>query len=226
MKTQRVLTFHGLGTPPRPLDDGEDDVWLPAEWFAAIVGALARDESNGKSATRITFDDGNRSDLELALPVLAEHGRTATFFVLAGKLDQPGYLTRADVATLADAGMTIGSHGLMHRAWSKLAPDELTREVAVSKSELRDCCGQEIDDAACPFGLYNRRVLGVLRDEGYTRVYTSDGGPARGDAWLAPRTTITRGRSLDEWLGWLDAESSSLGSASVRWAKRTVKRWR
>ncbi len=225
MKTERVLTFHGLGAPPRPLDDGEDDVWLPAEWFAAIVEALGRGDSTRADATRITFDDGNRSDLELALPVLTAHGRTATFFVLAGKLDQPGYLTRADVTTLADAGMTIGSHGLMHAAWSELAPTELTREVAVSKSLLRECTGREIAEAACPFGLYNRRVLGALRDEGYTRVYTSDGGPARADAWLAPRTTIARGRNLDEWLGWLDTEPS-LGSTSVRWAKRTVKRWR
>ena len=47
---------------------------------------------------RISFDDGNASDLEIGLPALLERGLTATFFVLAGRLGRPGSLDADEVA--------------------------------------------------------------------------------------------------------------------------------
>ena len=57
--------------------------------------------------------------------------------------------------------------------------------------------GAEVIEAACPFGSYDRRVLGELRRAGYRKVYTSDRGPAgRGD-WLQPRNTVNCGDGAD-----------------------------
>ena len=51
------------------------------------------------------------SDFVYGLPALLDRGLTATFFVVAGRLGEPGFLSENDVRTLVSAGMTIGCHG-------------------------------------------------------------------------------------------------------------------
>src|SRR5947209_4933290 len=101
-----ILTFHGVGSTDRQLDPGEADVWVDHHQFLALLDRVA-----GRDDVQITFDDGNASDLELGLPALSDRGLTATFFVVAGRLEAPGFLDEPDVRSLRDAGMQIGSHG-------------------------------------------------------------------------------------------------------------------
>src|SRR5438034_8841581 len=70
------LTVHGVGTPPRELDPGEDIAWISIEQLEQVLDAAV-----GRPDVRITFDDGNCSDVEIALPRLLERGLTAEFFV-------------------------------------------------------------------------------------------------------------------------------------------------
>jgi peptidoglycan/xylan/chitin deacetylase (PgdA/CDA1 family) len=81
------VTFHGVGNPRRRLGPGEARVWLSIDDFLATIDAL-----RGRDDVRISFDDGNRSDVDVALPALAERGMTATFFALAGHLHEPLHL--------------------------------------------------------------------------------------------------------------------------------------
>lgn len=96
------------------------------------------------------------------------------------------------------AGMEIGSHGVAHVSWRDLSPRLLRGELESSRLELGKLCGAPVVEAACPFGAYDRRVLGELRRAGYHRVYTSDGGRATRGAWLQPRTTVTRLMSIKD----------------------------
>jgi peptidoglycan/xylan/chitin deacetylase (PgdA/CDA1 family) len=215
-----ILTFHGLGEGvPERATAAERKVWVPVEWFEAIVAALPRE------GVALAFDDGNSSDAELALPVLQRLGRSARFFVLAGKIGAPGHLGAADIARLQVAGMTIGSHGLRHRDWRASTDTELEAELAGSRRVLEDMLGVEVAEAACPFGSYDRRVLRALRRAGYRRVYNSDGGCSSARAWLAPRTTVHRERPLEEWLALAATGAHERPSAMSR-AKRLVKRLR
>ena len=179
------LTFHGVGKPHRPLEPGEESVWVAEAMFLAILDAV-RDQPD----VRITFDDGNATDAEIALPALVARGLMADFCVVAGRLDAPGYLSRRQVCELATAGMRIGSHGMFHRPWSRLSAIGLREEVVDAREVLQGVVGRDVSIAACPFGLYDRRVLKSLRRAGYTRVYTSDGGPTDVGAWLQPRNTV------------------------------------
>ena len=77
---------------------------------------------------RLTFDDGNASDVEIALPRLLERGLTAEFFVLAGRLGEPGRLTNDQVGELIAAGMAIGSHGWAHRDWRRIDAEHAIEE--------------------------------------------------------------------------------------------------
>ncbi len=189
-----IVTFHGLGDPPPGIPEAERKVWVPVTWFHAVLDALP------PSGVSLAFDDGNSSDIDQALPALTHHDRTAQFFVLAGQFGWPGRVSAADLLRLRAAGMQIGSHGLHHRNWRVISDDELRRELVDSRTALLEIVGGEVDEAACPFGSYDRRVLRALRRAGYKRAYTSDGGTSAPAGWLAPRTTVTRDRPLEDWL--------------------------
>jgi peptidoglycan/xylan/chitin deacetylase (PgdA/CDA1 family) len=212
------VNFHGVGEPPRSLALGEAMVWLPMERFLATLDALA-----GRSDVRISFDDGNRSDVELALPALTKRGMTATFFVLAGRLDDQQHLGAEDIERLVEAGMTIGSHGLHHRNWRRCDDDELTTELTKSRRILEAITRSPVTRAAVPFGSYDRRVLSRARHAGgYEHVFTSDGGPASAGAWLQPRTSVSNdGVAPAE----LTPQPTPLAAAQSS-VKRWVKRWR
>ncbi len=217
--SELILTFHGFGEPPAGASSAERRAWLPARWLDPLLDALPREH------VRLTFDDGNASDLEHVLPALARRKHQATFFVPAGELDSPGRLARDQISVLHAAGMRIGSHGLHHIDWRRTDDRELERELVNSRSTLAEIVGGDVREAACPFGSYDRRVLRALRDAGYTRVYTSDGGPAADRAWLAPRTTINRDRTLAEWLDFVSHGQSRRTRPGLL-LKRCVKRWR
>jgi peptidoglycan/xylan/chitin deacetylase (PgdA/CDA1 family) len=212
------VNFHGVGEPPRELVAGEAMVWLDTDRFLRTLDWL-----RGRSDVWISFDDGNRSDIEIALPALLERGMTATFFVLAGRLDDAQSLGVEDVRRLRAAGMAIGSHGLHHRDWRRLTDAELARELSHSRRVLEDVVGEPVDQASAPFGSYDRRVLArARRHGGYARLFTSDGGPARRDAWLQPRTTVHN----DGMPATALTQPPSARASAERALKKVVKRWR
>ena len=186
MSTVTNVCFHGVGVPDRDLEPGEDAYWIGHSEFLRILDELAEHPE-----VRISFDDGNTSDVEIALPALVERRLTATFFVVAGRLEQRGSLAGDHVRALADAGMEIGSHGMLHRPWRALSPLETHIELSDARAVLTEVCGRRVLDAALPMGLYDRHVLAELRRYGYRRVYTSDRARCGEHAWLQPRYSIT-----------------------------------
>jgi peptidoglycan/xylan/chitin deacetylase (PgdA/CDA1 family) len=179
------LTVHGIGEPPRPLDPGEDGTWVTVAQFEQVLDAVV-----GRDDVRITFDDGNSSDVEIALPRLVERGLDAEFFVLAGLLGVPGRLDHADVRKLLDAGMRIGSHGWSHRDWRRADPAQAIEEMVEAPRVVASVTGAPVSRVAIPFGSYDRQVLTRLRRAGASVVYTSDGGSADPDSWLQARTSL------------------------------------
>jgi peptidoglycan/xylan/chitin deacetylase (PgdA/CDA1 family) len=219
MARELIFTFHGLGEPPGSVPDGERDVWIPVEWFEAIVDALP------PAGVRLAFDDGNVSDIEFALPALMRRELTARFFPLTGRIGSAGYLSGDDIVALSTAGMQIGSHGLHHRDWRVLSEAELREELVASRKVLADLLEADVTEAACPFGSYDRRVLRALRASGYQRVFTSDGGTHAVDSWLCSRTTVSRSRPLHDWLE-LVSGGAGQSPGPVQLGKRLLKRTR
>jgi len=182
-----ILNFHGLGECSRAFEEGEEPYWLDTDRFEQCLDITA------KSATPVllTFDDGNASDHDIALPILQQHGLGADFFVLAGKIGQPGYLTEKQVRAIdAVQDCKVGSHGLHHRAWPDLDDAELRAEIFESKARLETIVGHDINVAGLPFGRYDRRVLRMLRQAGYTSAYSSDGGSRLRASWPTPRFSV------------------------------------
>ncbi|BBH68021.1 glycosyl transferase [Actinoplanes sp. OR16] len=223
MSDSKVLNicFHGVGEPQREMEPGEDVYWVTADRFEAILDEV----SSWPVPVRLSFDDGNASDVEIGLPGLVERGLTAEFFLLAGRLDTPGSIDSAGVAKLRAAGMPVGSHGMAHRSWRGLTAAETVAEFDTARTVLAEAAGAPVDTAACPLGRYDRRVITELRRRGYTRVYTSDRRPARADSWLQPRYSV-RHHDTPESLRAEVLAPAPLPARARALAVGAVKRWR
>lgn len=215
------LTFHGIGTPSRPLDPGEGRTWVSVAQFETALDEVV----DRRDDVRITFDDGNASDVEIALPRLAHRGLTASFFVLAGRIGEPGRLDTSDVHELIGAGMSVGSHGWAHRDWRTLTQAEAVEEFEVAPRVLSDITGRRVSEAAIPFGSYDRHVLRHLRRAGVMRVFSSDGGVARRSTWLQPRTSLHCDASATSVRAVVNGTEPAWRRGR-RQAVRTVKRFR
>ena len=187
------IIFHGIGAPARTLEPGEAPYWISKDHYASVLDMICALPDPRK--IRISFDDGNLSDLEIGLPLLLDRCLQADFFVLTGRIGKPGSLDRADVMALQAAGMTIGSHGIQHLKWSTLEAAVLATEITESRQTLESICAKPVLSAAIPFGAYNAGVLRALRHAGYTSVYSSDGGTLNAQAFLHPRSSVTAGMS-------------------------------
>lgn len=213
------LNLHGVGEPLHPLEDGEAEFWIGEDAFLSMLDEVAE-----RRGVRLSFDDGNASDVAVALPALRERGLTATFFPIAGRLGEPGSLSPQDLRVLAREGMVIGSHGMRHRPWRGL-PERARREEWIEAREvLAAAIGRPVDMAACPLGEYDRDVVLGLRRLGYRRVFTSDPRPTRAHTWLQPRFTMRRDTGVESLRRLLMAPG--LEVRAWRSLKGYVKRWR
>jgi len=187
------ICFHGIGTPQRELEPGEDRYWVGEELFHAVLDEVR----TWPGAVRLSFDDGNASDVEIGLPALRERDLVADFFVLAARLESPGSLDEDAVRLLHKSGMTIGSHGMWHRPWRGLDAATSDAELVQARARLAAVAGTGVDTAACPLGRYDRELLGRMRRLGYRRVFTSDRRRARAGSWLQPRYSVRRDDTPD-----------------------------
>lgn len=186
MSARFYLNLHGIGAPHAGVEADERPYWLTAERLDEVLARVARNASD----VGVTFDDGNMSDLELALPLLKKHGVSAAFFIPTDRIGAAHYLRADDIRTLHREGMGIGSHGLAHRRWSSLNDEELDAEINRPLAVLAEIIGEPVRSVGVPFGAYDGRVLASLRKAGVTQVFTSDGGPCLPGAWLLPRNSL------------------------------------
>jgi peptidoglycan/xylan/chitin deacetylase (PgdA/CDA1 family) len=119
----------------------------------------------------ITFDDGFKSCLTNAVPVLVDHQATAAFFLptryigtsverdhdLIHGFYNPGNLTIEfldwdDCRQLARAGMTVGSHTVNHPRLIELSEAEVAEELKASKETIEREIGLPCDHFCCPTG--------------------------------------------------------------------------
>jgi peptidoglycan/xylan/chitin deacetylase (PgdA/CDA1 family) len=197
-----IVNLHGIGTPHSDVAPGESIFWINKNSFVNILDLIVAARSRSDLSIGITFDDGNMSDVEIALPELVKRGLSASFFICAGRIGAPHYLDRNALADLLAAGMEVGSHGMDHRNWRELDETMLETEVGTARRCIEDACGTTVKKVAIPFGSYDRRVLRRLRREAFESVYTSDRGLTRSKAWLKARNTINS--------GWLEADIRTL----------------
>jgi peptidoglycan/xylan/chitin deacetylase (PgdA/CDA1 family) len=197
MLTDLYVIFHGIGDPPAHIPAGERPYWIPEHAFRGFVKDVHRAAHSAGVQIVPTFDDGNRSDVDIAAPVLIENKLPGVFFPCTGRIGRTGYLTEADLRTLNGHGFEIGSHGVDHVPWSRLNPAALYHEIVHSKAALERILGHRVTSAALPFGYYNAATLRLLRKSGYTAVYSSAPGLSPVDSWFRHRWCYREDKRFD-----------------------------
>lgn len=127
----------------------------------------------------ITFDDGYRDNLEVAAPLLLEHGFTFHVFVNPSFVmsGEHQYLTVQSLRELASLpGVGIGAHGYRHKRLTKCTPSELDYELVASKKWIEDTIGREVTTMAYPHGAVNAEVQRAVAAAGYTIAASSKFG--------------------------------------------------
>ncbi len=127
----------------------------------------------------ITFDDGFEDCMEFAVPTLIENHFTATFYVVAGLIDQTSrWLERkrgielpmmrwSSIQDLEAAGLSCGAHGMSHANLTTVAPATCRQDLQQSRAVLEDRLGHEVRDLAYPYGAYDETVRAIAVECGY-----------------------------------------------------------
>jgi peptidoglycan/xylan/chitin deacetylase (PgdA/CDA1 family) len=214
------ICFHGIGAPGKGVSAADEGYFISTGLFFAVL-----DEVRAAPGVELSFDDGYASDVEVALPGLAERGLQARFFPVAAHLGRPGYVDADGIRALVSAGMTIGSHGMRHRSWRGMDAQTLDEELIQARRVLAETAQTAVDSAACPLGAYDRTVLAALRKNGYATVFTSDRRRASSGSWLQPRYSVRREDTIqavrDEILSAPTPAQRARGALAAR-----VKAWR
>ena len=213
------LMYHELGRAGRPTcrrEPGYLRYVLPEADFRAqldhlrahgfqglSVGAALAGRPAPQKAVAITFDDGCETDLLVAAPLLQDRGFEATFYVVAGFVGRPGFLTGVQVRQLAELGFEIGCHSMTHSYLTDLDDGQLRVEIVAAKDRLEQLTGRPVGQFSCPGGRWDGRVARLAREAGYASVATSRVGANRpgDDRYCLARVAVQQGTSLSGFDG-------------------------
>jgi peptidoglycan/xylan/chitin deacetylase (PgdA/CDA1 family) len=132
-------------------------------------------EAEACVTAQVTFDDGERSEKEIAGSVLAELGIKATYFITPGLIGTAQKFLRWDeLRELQAAGHSVQSHGWSHKFLTACSESELNHELRMSRQAIEDRLGAGVEEISIPGGRWNTRVLRACADAGYRRVYVSE----------------------------------------------------
>jgi peptidoglycan/xylan/chitin deacetylase (PgdA/CDA1 family) len=206
----RVLAYHAVGTPHWDASDIAPDRFRRHIESALNAGrhfVPAREIAAGRAAPgalALTFDDGVRSVMTKALPVLRELNVPATVFAVtswadgnAGSWADGMLLDWRDLEQLVDAGISVASHSVTHRNFATLSPDEARFELMESRRMIESRLGVTVDEFAIPMGQsrdWNAAAAAIAADAGYEIVYAQS--EERRFPGTAARTFITRWDSV------------------------------
>ncbi len=162
---------------------------------AQLFDALYRHRTLPRRPVLISVDDGYVDDVTRILPALKRLHMVATFFVITGRMTEPGFLSADQIRTLESAGMDIGDHTAHHVDLRLLSAEELRMETAGSRRVLQRVLGHPVYFFAYPFGTYNDHVLTAVRAAGFTMAYTTAGGTTESTSAPLTMPRVHVGRS-------------------------------
>jgi peptidoglycan/xylan/chitin deacetylase (PgdA/CDA1 family) len=136
----------------------------------------------GHNYVGITFDDGFISFKEVALRELECRRLPATIFIPTEFLgNAPGWLsssserlmTPAEIGEIAKNNLiTIGSHGVSHRPFTRMLLNEVKLELMESRSVLESLTGNKVTSFSFPHGAYSTECLKMAKEAGYSLIFS------------------------------------------------------
>lgn len=114
----------------------------------------------------ITFDDGNVDVYENAYPIMNEMNFTGVLYIVANRLESPGFMDVDQLKQMVASGWEIGSHSETHVDLTK-DHDVVRYEELQSRLDLEEAISVTVKTFAYPFGLTDEYVSQSAQDYGY-----------------------------------------------------------
>jgi peptidoglycan/xylan/chitin deacetylase (PgdA/CDA1 family)/thymidylate kinase len=157
----------------------------------------APNESDSSSAFNnnsflITFDDGTVDHYTVASDILIKNGVRGVFFVNTALLGQPGFLSISQCQDLVRQGHDVECHSHEHLNLAKMTPDQVRSQLRTSKAVLETNGLGKKGFFAPPGGRYNRGVIRLAREEGFSLFRTVKWGYNRSTSFEVDSVNITR----------------------------------
>ena len=202
-----VLGYHKIGDPPpegwhtwnyvseilftEHLEYLEQENWNVISDKEFLKALKHPDDYQGKSVL-ITFDDGYKTNLEIALPILNEHNYPAVVFVptqfVGGYNSFDSDIHYEPLETICDwqelsvlekSGVSIQSHGVSHQHFSKLSARQKKQEAVLSKQVIDINLKKQVRLFSFPYGDDGEDQIEtstILKDAGYQAAFIYKGG--------------------------------------------------
>ncbi len=210
------VTFHDI--PPEARDNFEGNLYYLRK-NANVVGLddyFAGRLSPGNINVVITLDDGYKSWMDYAVPLLKDLNLPATFFVSSGFVGleeeteaefakarlllelKPGEklpecLSPEDLRTIVGEGFTVGGHTVDHCNLAEIRDVEKVRyEIVEDKARLEKMTGSQVKYFSYPFGRCSNpeiNLVEILKEAGYKGAVSTVTGLniSRSDPYLLHR---------------------------------------
>jgi peptidoglycan/xylan/chitin deacetylase (PgdA/CDA1 family) len=201
----RILAYHSVGQREYGVNDVEPprfrrqiELALAAGYRFVPASQIVR-TGGGPKDLAVTFDDGLKSVLTAAAPILAEHQIPYVVFAVSdwSEMKHPWCRERVmgwrELEALMAQGAEIGSHSASHPDFARISHQQAVDELGVSRDVIRQRLGFAPTSFAIPFGQsgnWPAACHAAARDAGYEIIYAQaeDTRPAGAEA----RTFVTR----------------------------------
>jgi peptidoglycan/xylan/chitin deacetylase (PgdA/CDA1 family) len=205
-----ILMYHVIGEPPRsaPFPDlyvSPDELraqvgWLRRAGYDAVTLGRVVDAWDGRATLParpivLSFDDGYRSHVTAALPILAAHGWAGVLNLDLSNLAPAWGIPSAGVRRLIAAGWEVDAHSMTHADLSVASGTTLAREVRGSRRAIRRLFGITPRFFCYPAGRYDAEAVAAVEAAGFEGATTTVSGlasPTAGRFTLA-RVRVDRG---------------------------------
>jgi peptidoglycan/xylan/chitin deacetylase (PgdA/CDA1 family) len=248
-----ILFYHKIGVAPP--ESSNPHQYVPPENFAAqmkhlwqhgyqtlTLSELGYALHNGVKLPRrsvvITFDDGHHDNYEHAFPILERYGLKAIIFIVADFIGRKAewqsretltetLLSWQEILEMQKRRITFASHTCTHPMLNKIPIDQARYEIAVSRDKLEQGLGAPVESFCYPYGEYNREIVHLVIEAGYTAACITDHGNChlKKDVHTLKRVFIWPDTSLWRFIYYLSSlydyeQSRKRRRKSVRKAKK------
>lgn len=178
-----ILTYHPIKDSQTACFEKQMRILLDVGRPVTLRGDMSALRSGCNVA--VTFDDAYQSVLKNAVPILLKKNIPATIFVPTGYLGvKPGWirvhnhpyadevvLTEAQLKTLPEDLITVGSHSVSHVSLNSVGESTARREIFQSKKTLEEILDRRITLFAAPYATLDKQLTPLFREAGYERVF-------------------------------------------------------
>lgn len=220
-----ILMYHHIGPLPNNANELRKDLtvsaenfelqtaWLKGQGYESVsLNELFDYFKTGKTLPKkpviFTFDDGYEDALTYAPPILKRFGYKGDFGIITQftgiSLGDNQYASWQEIHGAKALGMEMVSHTQDHFDGTdkKYTDSFILRNLKDSQKDLKDNLGANFPILIYPFGLYDARYLGLVRQAGFEMgITTKHGQLANAEKLLeTPRIRVHGGESLEKFI--------------------------